>query len=127
MLDLKLVLMIFSSLRELVVNETKLSDFLPAATELLSQAEHLARGGRSVARIESVVGVPIRRKLPVIPDESLALAIREVFDRFPSYGDDEEEQLANAYRMLLRNAAVAVLFAVYEQYPHIIPKNLVQT
>jgi hypothetical protein len=123
MLDLHLVVLIFSNLRDQIAHEPKLSGFAPAATELLIQAESLVRGERDLAQIESLGRVPTGPDLPVIPNENLATTLRTTFDRLPSHGDDEAELLARAYRRLLRNAAVSVLFAVFEQYPQVIPKD----
>ena len=123
MLDLKLVVQIFSNLRDQIAHEPKLSGFASAARELLNQAEGLVRGERDLVQIEALGTVPTGPGLPVIPNESLAIALRMTFDRLPSHSDDEEESLAKAYRRLLRNAAVSVLFAVSEQYPQVIPKD----
>jgi len=123
MLDLQLVVLIFSNLRDQIADEPKLSGFALAATELLNQAEGLLRGERDLAQIEALGTVPTGARLPVIPSESLAIALRMTFDRLPSHSHDEEERLAKAYRRLLRNAAVSVLFAVFEQYPQVIPKD----
>jgi len=123
MLDLQLVVHIFSNLRDQVAQEPKLSGFAPAAKELLNQVEGLVRGERELAQIEALGTVPTGPDLPMIPNESLAIALRMTFDRLPSHSDDEEELLAKAYRRLLRNAAVSVLFAIFEQYPQVIPKE----
>ena len=123
MLDLPAISVIFSDLGELIRHEPKLSGFAPAATELSIQAEGLVRGERDLPRIDELDRVPTGPNLPVIPNENLAIALRRTFDRLPSYGDDEEELLAKAYRRLLRNAAVSVLFAIFEQYPQVIPKD----
>ena len=123
MLDLHLVVHIFSNLRDQVAQEPKLSGFAPAAKELLNQAEGLVRGERDLPQIEALGTVPTGAGLPVIPNESVAIALRMTFDRLPSHSDDEEERLAKAYRRLLRNAAVSVLFAIFEQYPQVIPKD----
>lgn len=121
MLDRQMVLTIFSDLRSLVANEPQLSGFVPAAKELVMQAEALARGEQHIPLIESLGRVPVGPDLPEIPNEKIARALRTTFDRLPSHGPDEDEGLAAAYRTLLRNAAVSVLFAIFEQFPQIIP------
>lgn len=123
MLDLQLVLVIFRNLHAHIASEPMLSGFAPAAKELLIQAEGLVRGERSLQQIESLSGVATGADLPVIPNEKLAVALRATFDRLPPHADDEDPLLARAYRRLLRNAAVSVLFAVFEQYPQVIPKE----
>jgi len=76
MLNLDLVVAIFSELNALIQREPQLAAFGPAANNLVLQARAIAAGATEIPQIEAGGDVPTGPDLPTIANEALAKALR---------------------------------------------------
>jgi hypothetical protein len=121
MSDIHDVIDILSALRQLVVAESALAGFIPAADALLEHARTIADGSRVILLFDGSNGVPINKQVPRIPTRELAIALRATFDQLPTIAGDDDPQLKMAYAALLRNAHASILSAIFQQYPEVLP------
>ena len=116
MIDLSAAAAAFAELHALIAREPGLAELAEAAAELREQSQRLARGDWAIGTLSC------RTRVGSIPTLELAEEIQEVVSHVPSIDGDEPPELKRAVVRLHGNLVDAVQFAVFAQYPDVVPR-----
>jgi hypothetical protein len=113
MVDLKRAHEVATQLHGLVADDPRLSEFLPAVTELVENARRLRDGDLTIGSIR-------RPSVSVLPDRRTAERIVQLAGGMPTPDGTEDRQLLLAMGRLHGNLMDALMHAIFASYPEIV-------